>query len=92
MIGSLAPSISQPNGLDPGYLSRDQKIAEQYKSDPLVHDRISAGLIASAFRGAEETIKMGRSITMPVLLMHGTADAITSPESSKKLSITLEIM
>ena len=86
LFGSLAPSITQPNGLDFGYLSRDKKVAEQYKSDSLVHDRISAGLFLSATRGGEKAIRMAGNIHIPVLLMHGTADAITSPEGSKSFS------
>ncbi len=61
-------------------------MAEQYKSDPLVHDRISAGLFLSASRGGEKAIRMAGSITIPVLLMYGTSDAITSPEGSKSFS------
>lgn len=86
LVGSLVPSILQPNGLDTGYLSRDKNVAEQYKSDPLVHDRISAGLFLAASRGGEKAVRMAGSITIPVLLMHGTADAITSPEGSKSFS------
>ena len=86
LAGSLVPSILQPNGLDTGYLSRDKNVAEQYKSDPLVHDRISAGLFLSASRGGEKVVRMAGSINMPVLMMHGTADAITSAEGSKSFS------
>lgn len=69
LADSLVPSILQLNGLDPGYLSRDKNVAEQYKSDSLVHDRISAGLFLSASRGGEKAVSMAGSITIPVLLM-----------------------
>lgn len=50
LAGSLMSSIIQPNGFDPDYLSRDKKVVQQYQSDPLVQDRISAGLFLSASR------------------------------------------
>jgi alpha-beta hydrolase superfamily lysophospholipase len=86
LAGSLVPSILQPNGLNPGYLSRDKNMVDQYKSDPHVHDRISAGLFLLASRGGEKALSMAGRISIPVLLMHGTADAITSPEGSKTFS------
>ncbi len=86
LAGSLVPSILQPNGLDAGYLSRDKMVVQKYQSDPLIHDRISAGLFLSASRGGEKAVSMAGRITMPVILMHGTADAITSPEGSKSFS------
>ena len=86
LAGSLMPSIIQPNGLDPDYLSRDKMVVQQYQADPLVHDRISAGLFLSASRGGEKAVSLAGNITIPVLIMHGTADGITSPEGSKSFS------
>lgn len=86
LAGSLMPSFIQPSGLDPDYLSRDQKVVQKYQSDPLVHDRISAGLYLSGTHGSEKAISLAGNITIPVLIMHGTADNLTSPEGSKRFS------
>ncbi|MGF1587386.1 MAG: alpha/beta hydrolase [Bacteroidales bacterium] len=86
LAGSLMPSFIQPSGLDPVYLSRDQKVVHEYRSDPLVHDRISAGLYLSGSHGSEKALSLAGNITMPVLIMHGTDDGLTSPEGSKSFN------
>jgi alpha-beta hydrolase superfamily lysophospholipase len=86
LAGSLMPSFIQPSGLDANYLSRDKMVIQQYQSDPLVHDCISAGLYLSGSRGGEKAVSLAGKTAIPVLLMHGTADALTSQEASKSFS------
>jgi len=43
LLADLAPTVSMPTGLDPEALSRDPAVAPRYRSDPLVHHRMTAG-------------------------------------------------
>jgi alpha-beta hydrolase superfamily lysophospholipase len=86
LVGPLMPSLILPNGLDPQYLSRDQEVIVKYQSDPLVHDRTSAGFYLSGSRAGEKAISRAVDIKIPVLIMHGTADGLTSHEASKSCS------
>lgn len=83
VIGSVFPGFNRQSGLDVNGLCHDEAVITGYKSDPLVHDRISAGLFLSASRGGKEAIKRAGEITIPLLLMHGTLDRITSFKGSK---------
>ncbi len=82
ILGSVLPSYTQASGLAVKYLCNDKTVIEKYQSDPLVHDRISAGLFKSATRGGEIAIDKAGNISLPVLIMHGTDDRIVSAEGS----------
>lgn len=86
VAGSLFPGLTQPSGLKTEYLSHDQDVVARYKNDPLVHGMISAGLFLSMTKSAEEVLRNGRDITLPLLLVHGSDDQITSPSGSTELA------
>ncbi len=83
-VGRWLPGLLQPNGLDPADLSRDPAVGEAYARDPLVHDRISAALFLSAYEAGLWALTHAGQLRVPVLLMHGTADRLTSPEASRE--------
>jgi acylglycerol lipase len=80
------PSFSLPSGLDPNALSRDRAAVEAYRNDPLVHPRVSAVLGLSMLRAGEESLQQASDLRLPVLLMHGTEDRITSPQASREFA------
>jgi alpha-beta hydrolase superfamily lysophospholipase len=89
-------SFTQPSGLIAEHLSHDRRVAEMYKSDPLVHNRISAGLFHSAISASTYITSNIPHLKKPVLLLHGSGDLITSHAASRKLAsenrnITLKI-
>ncbi|HTY06251.1 MAG TPA: alpha/beta fold hydrolase [Gemmatimonadales bacterium] len=43
LLADLAPTVSLATGLDPEALSRDPAVGAQYRADPLVHHRMTAG-------------------------------------------------
>ena len=57
-----------------------------YDNDPLVYrGRMPAGTV-SALIGAIREIEAGMErITLPLLLLHGTLDALTEPDGSREL-------
>lgn len=70
--------------IDPALLSRDAAVVAANRADPLVHHgnipaRTGAELLAAMAR-----IERGReTLTLPVLVYHGTRDKLTEPEGSR---------
>ena len=87
---SLLPAMSMSNGLDRSALSRDPQVVEQYNSDPLVHDRVSARLGMDILRNGEASLARATEFPVPLLLMHGAADRITSPGASQEFARSLD--
>jgi alpha-beta hydrolase superfamily lysophospholipase len=58
-------------------------VVEKYKSDPLVHDRISVSLFHSAMSAAANSLAGAGELKVPLLLLHGSDDKISSPEGSR---------
>jgi alpha-beta hydrolase superfamily lysophospholipase len=74
----LAPGMTVKSDLDANSLSRDKKVVEEYLNDPLVHNSILPRLF---FEIEENGLKASRciyKINLPLLVMHGTSDRITS--------------
>ncbi len=82
----ILPGLTQPSGLNPEHLSRDRDVVDSYVSDSLVHDRISVSLFHNAARAADNSLSGSSSLKVPLLLMHGSDDQITSPEGSRKFA------
>ncbi|MFT4663857.1 MAG: alpha-beta hydrolase superfamily lysophospholipase [Polaribacter sp.] len=83
LVQKIYPSGTQSNGLDVQMVSRDPEVIQQYIDDPLVHDRISYSLAVAVLDGAKYLNNYKGSAQVPILLMHGGADVITSPAASK---------
>jgi len=72
--------------LDAAGVSRDPAVVAAYVSDPLVnHDKMSARLVAELFAGMKQVQAEAGQITLPLLLLHGGADVMASPEGSRFL-------
>ena len=87
VLSSLAPNVTKSNELDPAWLSRDPGVVSLYRVDPLVHDRISFKLGASALHQAANLLASPTEIAVPLLIMHGDADRVTSVEGSRRFSV-----
>ena len=85
-VGRLLPGLTQPNGLDPRALSHDPAVVKAYIDDPLVHDRISAGLFLSAYEAGLWALEQAPMLRVPLLLMHGTADQLTDSQASAEFA------
>ncbi|MBA4854029.1 alpha/beta hydrolase [Emticicia sp. BO119] len=85
----IAPSFTQANSLDLENLSHDHEVIEKYKADPLVHNQVSGMVGISLIEWGEWLLQNARYTTVPVLLMHGTEDKLTSYEASKLLASQL---
>jgi acylglycerol lipase len=86
VMKNLFPGLIQPSGLDADQISHDKAVVEIYKADPLVHDKISVRLFADALMAAKYSFVHASELKIPVLLLHGSDDLITSPEGSREFA------
>ena len=82
LLGGLFPKVSVSNALPLNGISRDEKVVQAYKSDPLIHDRISMGLGKMMIQATNWTLKNAGKFKYPLLIMHGKADFITYASGS----------
>jgi acylglycerol lipase len=86
IMKSILPTLVQPSGLVVDHISHDKSVIEAYKNDPLVHDRISVSLFHNAVSAGRYVLENAASVKVPVLLMHGSEDQITSPGGSSEVA------
>lgn len=82
VMSRLYPAFTMNNGLDWNYLSRDPSVAQRYKSDPLVHDRISARLGWDLLSLGPVMQAHAAEFPVPLLLVQGSADRLVSPAAT----------
>ncbi len=82
----LFPWYQEENGIDVSKLSRDKKVGEVYQQDPLVHSKISARLFMTGTEQAEYAMENSAQLRVPILLMHGTEDGLTSYHASEEFA------
>jgi alpha-beta hydrolase superfamily lysophospholipase len=65
-------------------------IVKAYEKDVYVHDKISARLAADLLESGQIALKKAPQWELPLLLMHGTADRITSRASTEAFADRVE--
>ncbi|MFZ4545178.1 MAG: alpha/beta hydrolase [Saprospiraceae bacterium] len=83
IMNLIYPAFTQANQLLVEHISRDPKVVEAYKNDPLVHQQLSSALGIGMLEEGKRLSEFKGNIETPLLLTHGTADKITSMEGSK---------
>jgi len=86
MLGSLLPSSGLPSGLDAAAISRDPDVVRRYREDPLVHDKITFGMAKGLLDAIGWAFEHAGEFSIPLLLMHGTADQLAFDRGSKEFA------
>ena len=86
VLGSLLPSVTIPTGLDVNLISRDPEVVKAYVADPLTHDKATLALGRDGAVGAERALAEAGQFTLPLLLVHGTADEIAYAKGSEEFA------
>jgi alpha-beta hydrolase superfamily lysophospholipase len=87
VIGSkIWPGMRLSSALITEHMSRDPKVVEAYNNDPLIHGMISLGVFGSITSAAKETLSRASEITLPLLLVHGRDDKITSAAATMEVA------
>ncbi|MEI6047582.1 MAG: lysophospholipase [Bacteroidota bacterium] len=86
VMKNLLPGLIQPSGLIVTHISHDENVVEKYKTDPLVHGKISVSLFHGAMTAAKYSLTHASELKIPLLIMHGSDDLLTSPEGSREFA------
>jgi alpha-beta hydrolase superfamily lysophospholipase len=85
VMSALAPKTGVLQ-LDASGVSRDQAVVDNYLNDPLVnHGKMTARKVAELFRAMARIQSQASQIRLPMLVLHGDADAMASAEGSRFL-------
>ncbi|MBT3337319.1 MAG: alpha/beta hydrolase [Anaerolineae bacterium] len=85
-MNKIFPAFIQASGLETSALSRDPEVIRAYEEDSLVHDKISARLFVGMYESGLWALEHANDFPLPLLLMHGSDDRITSAEASREFS------
>lgn len=86
LMNGIAPGFTQHSKLNTAGLSHDQAVVTAYENDPLVHDKITARLFVAIYESGLWALEHAAEFPLPLLLMHGASDPITSAEASRKFA------
>ena len=85
LLAKIAPRL-RPDGLDAEAISRDPAVVARYRNDRLVYTgKLSAGVAGALLESMERFPARYPELTLPVLVMHGTADALADVTGSHRL-------
>lgn len=82
VFSAVAPGLKALE-LDANAICRDPAVVEDYIADPLVHhENIPARMVVSLFDEGARVMASAKDISVPVLLLHGAEDQLTSASAS----------
>ncbi|WP_010239402.1 alpha/beta hydrolase [Clostridium arbusti] len=83
LLNKIWPSFLVDNIVNEAALSHNPEIIQAYSKDPLTHSCISARLFTTAYKAGLWAIDHASNFNVPILLIHGDSDKITSPNATK---------
>lgn len=86
LLRRVLPAVTRDTELKVEHISRDPEVVAAYQADELVHGDVSFNLAVSLLNRSDYILQQHDELTAPLLLMHGTADQITSAEGSRALA------
>lgn len=81
----VTPRLSMSNEVDPGTVSRIPEVVEAYRTDPLVHSKISSRTYTELLRAQQDIFGRAAEIKVPFLILAGTDDKLIDPQGSVEL-------
>lgn len=86
VLSAVAPNLGVIQ-LDATAVSRDPEVVRAYDADPLNYRGKTRVRTGAEMLAAIEGVKAGLgSLTLPLLILHGTADRLTAPSGSRLLA------
>ena len=86
IASEIFPTYTEESKLDTAGLSSDPEVGKKYVTDPLVHTKITARLFREIYKAGRRSVARASDIYLPLLLMHGQSDPITSLASSQRFA------
>lgn len=85
VASKIMPKLTMANEVDPRTVSRIPEVVEAYRTDPLVHGKISSRMFSEWQAAFADILARAGEIKIPFLVLAGTADALIDPEGSRNL-------
>jgi len=82
----ILPRLTLNNEVDPKTLSRIPEVVEAYRTDPLVHNKISLRMYSEWADACKRIFEHAGEIKLRFLILAGTDDRLIDPEGSKELN------
>ncbi len=86
VMSRLWPTFSNVCGCEAAALSRDPAVVQRFTEDPLAHDLISARMFMEISRAGLWALEHAAELSLPLLIMHGSADRLTSAKASRQFA------
>ncbi len=83
LLARLWPSLGIANEIDVADLSRDPSVGEVQRSDRYNHGKVTPAMYLAFMQAQQEVAARAAQLQMPLLAMHGGADAISAPEGTR---------
>jgi alpha-beta hydrolase superfamily lysophospholipase len=90
VVQKVRPALPQPTGLDVAAVSRDPAVVRAYQDDPLNHEKISLRVYFSCLEAGLWALEHAAEFPLPLLLMHGGADRLTSATASREFAARIK--
>jgi len=85
LTSSVVPRLSMSNEVDPKTVSRVPEVVEAYRTDPLVHSKISSRTFTEWQHATNDILARADEIAVPFLILAGTDDQLIDPRGSEAL-------
>ena len=85
IMDKIFPSFTLDSGLNRNMLSRDKSVIQRYNADPLVHGQTSSRLGMYIIEKGAFVCANARKISLPTLVMVGSAEGIVSKKAIHSL-------
>jgi len=86
LAAALPFKVARPTGMDPGGISHDPAVVKAYVADPCVKGKITPRLLVNILDAGQWALDHAAELSVPVLLLHGDADPITSHGASQRFA------
>lgn len=82
----IKPDFSLDRGVKVETLSRDPRVQNEYRMDPLNHERVSAATTLGFFANGEWCLQHATEMDTPCLMLHGQSDEVTDWQASDEFA------
>lgn len=86
LLPRLFPNLTVRNGVRPESLTHDPDAVSAWRTDPLVHQRISARLAYFITEAGPRLVARARRWKLPTLLLYSGSDAVVDPSGSRRFA------
>jgi alpha-beta hydrolase superfamily lysophospholipase len=90
VLHRVRPALLQPSGIDVAAISRDPAVVQAYRDNPLIHDKISLRMYFACVDAGQWALDHAAEFPLPLLLMHGGADRLTSAAASREFAAKIK--